>query len=718
MVTCSKCNKALSKRELEQTRDNPKRALRIRGEWCCRSCYDSGRNANIKENTKTSTLFLPLYSSQDGECLFENCDQTEFDTIGKELREKCSSYKSIIIAKGSVACSEHQNKLSSLDFDASELIQIADCVKLTPKENTQLFQALADAVQSETQKSSTISFSKLNNNRLKDIIGLDRAQFDELQIQLDLCQLVKPIQDPDFTLGLYLLKMKTGLSDHVIGAFFGKSRRDINYHIHRSRELLNTRFVPRHLGLARLSVDYVWSHTTDAAKAIFPGEKKAILPADGTYVFIQKSSNFGFQRESFSLHKHRNLKKMFMVTTTDGLIVAVTGPHDANVSDAYLLEHFMSQPEFCQLFPPGSTIFIVDRGFRNIIDAVRERGYQIEMPAFLPTNQKQLETLVANKTRFVTKLRWPVEAVNGQIKQHYRYFDKTVFNRTLHNAPIDFTICCALLNYLKNGGLASDVGNPEIFLRMNRLMFKPNRLQLLVSTNNLTRKSSNFQLMTDDPTSNGFPRLTLDQLKIFCCGSYQIKMALCYYAEHVKTDGRYEFSIQKESQLFDYASVGIEHPPTSLKLFKAKINSRHSKSTRYFIFVLLNTEKQGIDAIEEHYCTCKVGARTVGCCAHIASLVWYLTFACYEPTIKLPAQSLSSYFVELRSFSEIDENPDQVAELEEQLENELDDFIDCEVEIFSDDDDQDDDSDELDNNQMAVDDDATEINSTYYPSEL
>src|SRR5699024_11170346 len=127
-------------------------------------------------------------------------------------------------------------------------------------------------------------------------------------------------------------------------------------------------------------------------------------------------------------------------------------------------------------------------------------------------------------------------------------------------------------------------------------------------------------------------------------GSYQVKMAISYYAEHIKPDGRYHFWIEKDSSDLDYSAVGIDYPKDHLKLFKARMDSRHMGSVKYHLFVLLNTDKEGLNAIEEHFCTCKVGRRTVGCCAHVACLIWYLAYGCYQDQISLPAKSLSSYF--------------------------------------------------------------------------
>jgi hypothetical protein len=41
---------------------------------------------------------------------------------------------------------------------------------------------------------------------------------------------------------------------------------------------------------------------------------QAILVADGTYLFVQKSSDNEFQRRSFSMHEHRNLVKLMIIT--------------------------------------------------------------------------------------------------------------------------------------------------------------------------------------------------------------------------------------------------------------------------------------------------------------------------------------------------------------------------------------------------------------------
>lgn len=41
-----------------------------------------------------------------------------------------------------------------------------------------------------------------------------------------------------------------------------------------------------------------------------------------------------------------------------------------------------------------------------------------------------------------------------------------------------------------------------------------------------------------------------------------------------------------------------------------------------------------------YYCTCKSGARTLGTCAHIASVVWFLGYARHMENVHYPSTAL------------------------------------------------------------------------------
>ena len=88
-------------------------------------------------------------------------------------------------------------------------------------------------------------------------------------------------------------------------------------------------------------------------------------------------------------------------------------------------------------------------------------------------------------------------------------------------------------------------------------------------------------------------------------GVYQLKQATKYSDEHLG-EGDY------------HTDLSCVEPD----LLHARIQSRHTSKRLYNIWV-----EYSRDRVIGWYCECKGGSRTVGCCAHISSVIWYLGFA-------------------------------------------------------------------------------------------
>ena len=58
---------------------------------------------------------------------------------------------------------------------------------------------------------------------------------------------------------------------------------------------------------------------------------------------------------------------------------------------------------------------MVDRGFRDSVEVMEGLGLEVVIPPFLDGRRKFSKT-ESNQSRCITKVRWVVEAVNGQIK--------------------------------------------------------------------------------------------------------------------------------------------------------------------------------------------------------------------------------------------------------------------------------------------------------------
>lgn len=69
---------------------------------------------------------------------------------------------------------------------------------------------------------------------------------------------------------------------------------------------------------------------------------------------------------------------------------------------------------------------------------------------------------------------------------------------------------------------------------------------LSVITNNINRQRASFErLSSDQPIFDDFPVFSEEDLILFALGTYQIKLARSYYAEHL-VEGLYNIEVYRE----------------------------------------------------------------------------------------------------------------------------------------------------------------------------
>lgn len=197
-------------------------------------------------------------------------------------------------------------------------------------------------------------------------------------------------------------------------------------------------FVDLHLGFNHISRNRILDRNLFTPKSIFGNNEntKAIIICDGTYVYIEKSSNFLFQQQTYSLHKFENLLKPFLLVCSDGYIIDVLGPYSAVTSDATIMANIVNNKDspFHWILEQGDAL-ILDRGFRDSIQALEECGYEAHIPPTKARGSSQLTTDEANKSRLITICRWVIEGINGRIKQCFKLLRQTYFNRALTHVP-------------------------------------------------------------------------------------------------------------------------------------------------------------------------------------------------------------------------------------------------------------------------------------------
>jgi hypothetical protein len=104
-----------------------------------------------------------------------------------------------------------------------------------------------------------------------------------------------------------------------------------------------------------------------------------------------------------------------------------------------------------------------------------------------------------------------------------------------------------------------------------------------------------------------FPELSIEHLRRLLFGTYQIKQSKTYVEEHLDSNGNYIIELEGSGD----------------DILRCTIRSRHSNAVKYNVWIQYALIGEPIRA---RYCKCKAGAWIIGCCVHVASIIWYLSF--------------------------------------------------------------------------------------------
>ena len=130
-----------------------------------------------------------------------------------------------------------------------------------------------------------------------------------------------------------------------------------------------------------------------------------------------------------------------------------------------------------------------------------------------------------------------------------------------------------------------------------------------------------------------------------------IYLLLMLHAEHIKIDGSYLVEVCRHAEPHSLSSHGLSIGDPML--IRGRKQSRDRSSARYFIYILIDKliladeEKDGVDGVSGYCCSCPNGLRTVGCCANVATVLWFLGFGRHHSEIPIPAAFLNNVCVEL-----------------------------------------------------------------------
>lgn len=142
-----------------------------------------------------------------------------------------------------------------------------------------------------------------------------------------------------------------------------------------------------------------------------------------------------------------------------------------------------------------------------------------------------------------------------------------------------------------------------------------------------------------------FPVLTIEFLRELTAGVYQVKLAPAYIQDKFQREQTDIFSVEMLRDLDRIPEPGF---------LRIKMPSRFRTQGRYNLWIHYEPNAEvNANPIRGYYCDCIAGARTLGSCAHVASVLWYLGYARHEENVRYPSHRL------INEIEDADNRPEQ-----------------------------------------------------------
>lgn len=531
----------------------------------------------------------------------------------------------IFIPNGNRCCRKHCIKKQFFEEELKYINIFSNTSSIEINELSRYLDQMS--IMTESNLTNKIGDFTLSEERLKVFTGLT---WKDIQLLQSMMTTIRNSECRTVTeaLATFLFKLRSGNSNNMIATILGFEReQQVSDFCASVMNSFEKDILPDHFGFTALSrEDLIKNHTSAMAQKLFNINNQLALILDGTYIRHEKSTNNEYQRKSYSGQKNVHLCKPFTICTTNGYVVEMLGPFYANQNDADITKIAFRNPNGLKSILKKGDILIVDRGFRDAVQFLEEQGFRVVMPA-LKGQRLQLTTEESNYSRQVTKVRWVVEAVHGVLSQKFRLLHHKLDNKLLKNVSSYCRIACFLNNNFGKR-LNSDIGmSDEIVDQIEKSRLQENTLAAEVHSEKLSRRKLPFQNISS-ATLLDFPEMTERDLKILFTGSYQLSQTVSYLAELMDEDN----------------NINLQYLKTNNNIIKIQVRSRHIKRKTYKCFINYKPNTIGFAGILRYCCECPNGLRTVGCCSHVAAIIYYLSHARYLSKIIRPAEILTKLF--------------------------------------------------------------------------
>ncbi|CAF1464569.1 unnamed protein product [Rotaria sordida] len=531
--------------------------------------------SNDAVGTNVVTLPLNISVSSHHRCVVCREDMNSTCTVPDEDRDLLFMQSNIFIPKGSRCCPDHVVDGRLINDDLN---------KIRPREIMQISFSSTDILtwldKFRDHYNSIRYFDfdppfSMSESDCYNLTGISKGNFEHL-IKLLVDSNIKNSSNRSFrnAVGLFLTKLRLGISNKVLTTIFQFSNpKAVSRTLAAVRQAMLTHFVPYYLGFNHISrQEVIDNHSSPLATQLLTDKPNTVvLVIDAAYgPYLSDNSN-----------NDAAIQKDILIKNKDGIL-------------NWIAEHDLA---------------VVDRGFRDSTGMMRALDLDVCMPDFL-NGRHRFDALEANRSCFISKIRWVVESANGRVK-HFKWLNQTIQNTTIPQIRDYLQIACALINAYRAPAISSFSNDDQIATKMLAHLHEPNLLRTRLN-NEVLRWSKN-----DASNLVGFPILTIDQIRLITVGIFQLKQARAYSEEHCST-----------TDLNNQADFPLQTCNTDGQLIRIRFQSRHSNAKSYYTYIQFSTEE-----VLNSCCDCPIGDRQVGVCAHRAAAIWFLAYQRHQNDI-------------------------------------------------------------------------------------
>ena len=157
---------------------------------------------------------------------------------------------------------------------------------------------------------------------------------------------------------------------------------------------------------------------------------------DSTYIRINRSKDFQFQKTTFCKYKGYNCIQIKTLVTTAGHLISVLGPFGADGynTDSHKIDYIIKNNvgEVNDIFGTEPCTFLTDRGYSDSTSLAfgNNNIHLLSTPKLKKKNNKRLPTKEANRARLISKFRFVVETINLHAWKKYTPFHLQLFHLT------------------------------------------------------------------------------------------------------------------------------------------------------------------------------------------------------------------------------------------------------------------------------------------------